>query len=273
MSFSLCASDVRVEFHGAPTEVESSLRAVWRHAAALLPIQHRVVYRVVEREGGYAVLSDGEERAASVSRANLLALLEGILYRDITAWTPRRRTLFHAGAVHLDGFTYVLMGDSGAGKSTLSYALVERGGLYLTDELTLFEGEFVWGIPRAPQLDPVAPGTPLPSFLPKAEFGQYVFESVDGPRDLPLLPLSADQVASQPYPTRSVRLVFPRRAAEDSVHPLSATEALRRLHCHNRTPIHQDFGPLLTRASVELDWSDRSHAVEILLGVSPGSEP
>jgi hypothetical protein len=265
MSFDIHVSDTRVEVSGLPLAAERGLRAVWGLSRPVLRPRYVVHFHVTPDAEGFTLRTDGEVRATAVHADDVLALVEAVLYRDIEAWTPPRRAILHAAAAHLDGRTYVLSGASGAGKSSLVYALLRQGASYLSDELTLFDGKRVWGVARAPQLDPIPVGAQLPQGFPPADLESYVFRSVDGPRALPLLPVDAEQMASTPYPVETVQVVFPHRDARTSLSPLARPDALVRLCAEVRGTLARDLGPLLARPPLALAWRTPVEAVDALL--------
>lgn len=78
-------------------------------------------------------------RYAPASLEDLRAELEFHLYREIL-YHARRRPVFHAAGVCVDGRAVLLTGPSGVGKSTLAHALVKRGARYLSEEWVAIDG-------------------------------------------------------------------------------------------------------------------------------------
>lgn len=84
--------------------------------------------------GEFSLLIAGGETLLAEDDAHLLFLFE----KDMTINAQRlRKDLYflHAGAVRLDGQCAILVAPSGTGKSTLTWALLENGFEYMSDEL------------------------------------------------------------------------------------------------------------------------------------------
>jgi len=259
----LHASEARVEVH-VRSDVARGLTAEWAAATKpLLPIRRTV--RITAVDG--TVLVDGEPRRHNIAPENLLIEVDAVIYRELIAWHGPPRTVFHAAAVTHEGRTFVLAGESGAGKSSLARALVDRGARYFTDELTIFDGESVWGIGRTPQLDPVPPDETLPPWFSgyDVDMHSYRFRSLDGPRILPLLMLTADELATAPRPAGETQLVFVRRGASESLEPLAARDALAELHNMRRSEVRTDLGPLFHTPPLALSWTSTAEAARLLL--------
>jgi hypothetical protein len=256
-------SDVSVIVSANEPEALAPLELVWGNAGPILP-PSRTVQGHIEVVGNEAAVHLDEART-SCERADVAPAFEQLLYDAIPSWHSMRRALVHAAAVAHDGRVLVLCGPSGCGKSSLALAMVERGARYLTDELVVFDGERLWGIPRAPQFEPVAEEAPLPARLAATDRTTYRFQDRAGNRIvLPIRRLPSSSVAAGPYPPHQVQLVFPVAGSAGEPHPVAPREALRRLLAETRGG-DVDLGPLLARPATVLPWDDVSLAAHQLL--------
>jgi hypothetical protein len=259
-------SDVRVRVASTVPGALEALSLIWEHAAPVLPVARTVAGRLEASEGVATVRLGAAERRC---RANgVVAAFERLLYEALADWHPPPRVLLHAAAVWRAGTVFVLAGPSGCGKSSLALALLEQGAGYLSDELVVFDGARVWGLPRAPQFEPIVPGSPVPARLAATDRETYRFEDVEGqPRVLPVRRLRAAEVAAGPYPADRVQLVFPEPGSRQDagLYPVDPRTALQRLLAETRSDARSDLGPLLSRGALVLPWSDISHAADSLI--------
>jgi hypothetical protein len=255
-------SDLRIEVETDVPRVREGLTMVWGQAGPVLE-PARIVSAGVMQDAGRVSVWLGARRV-SVEVLDALPTFEAMLYASLPAWHPPPRVLLHAAGVAFGEQTIVLAGPSGSGKSTLATALVRSGGTYLSDELLVFDGARLWGIPRAPQFEPIAAGQALPPWLREADLG-YVFRTEEGEaRRLPVMPLASAHVARRTYPSSQARLCFPTARLSPGSRALDAREALVRLVAECRSPLGVDLGPLLEGA-LELGWT--SHPDEALAGL------
>lgn len=135
-----------VDCHGHPVElrwnrtgIEQLVRGLllpcWRETrrppAVLISIwQTRAGYRI-ELRG--EVFNPGTEQA-------LMNRLERELHLEV-ALHARGYVFVHAGVVAVGPGVVVMPGESRSGKSTLTRALVERGGMFYSDEYALLDGQ------------------------------------------------------------------------------------------------------------------------------------
>ena len=157
----------------------------------------------------------------------------------------------------------LLIGEAGQGKSTLARDILERGASYLTDDLVFFDGDRLWGLPRALQFDPVpAAGAQAEGVLRGCDLSSYRVEGPTGAMALPLWPVAPERVADAVDP-EGAKLIFVRRTNSTSMHPLDPARAATRLReSVVGQPSADDHAPLeslLERGACwELDW-DRGH--------------
>ncbi|GIW39876.1 MAG: hypothetical protein KatS3mg076_0453 [Candidatus Binatia bacterium] len=132
----------------------------------------------------------------------------------------------HAAAVDVGGRTLLLAGPSGVGKSTLCVALVsELGGRFLGDTFVLTDGRSVLAVPEPVLLDGWSQrwlGERL-GLLERVPSHAYVLG-----RDGFLFPSRALTGGG-----KAAALVFPRRAPERFVRPVSSREAASRIFASN----------------------------------------
>lgn len=182
----------------------------------------------VERNpaGGFVVTCEGETRAELDNDEHLEYLLVYLLEKIITIDLQLLRTdlyFVHSSALERDGGVIMIAAESGTGKSTTSWALLQHGFRYLSDELAPVDpvNLVVHPYPHALCLKATPPGPyPLPEQTVRTEKTLHV----------PVSCLPAPAVGT-PVPLRA--LLFLQRDA-DSVGPshtgLSAAEAGARLY-------------------------------------------
>jgi hypothetical protein len=96
-------------------------------------------FRIVLRDGRYALL-DGRKRIVTASSAErLLELMESVVHHAV-AQAARRRLFVHAGVVAWNGRAIVIPGRTMTGKSTLVAALTRAGAEYYSDEFAVLDG-------------------------------------------------------------------------------------------------------------------------------------
>ncbi len=262
-------SELRLEVRCSDARAMRALGAAWAPAKTpIIPTERTI--RIDVGVDAHEIRFDGECLATASDPSDITPRIEGLIHDHLARWHPPPRTLFHAAAVSFGGQGYILSGPSDAGKSTLTRALVEAGATYFTDEVTVFGDGLVWGITRTPQLDPTAPGTPLPARYAAyaVDMESYRFEWRAGPRALPLMPLAPSQVARAPVPATSARVVIVRQGDRTRVAELRRTEAAAGLIDERRSETRTDLGPLFTRPPVALEWADPKEAAELLLRLS-----
>ena len=156
---SLFISEVEARVRCALPDVMAALSELW--AGCRVPIVPATVVARIDvapaaGDRSCAIMLDGELVAVAEQPPDVLPLLEAAIYRSLYAQRAPR-VLLHAACLVLPGCDepLVLVGPSGAGKSSLALAALERGYRYFTDELTVTDGERLWGVPRAVQFEPI----------------------------------------------------------------------------------------------------------------------
>ena len=182
----------------------------------------------VERNpaGGLLIRCEGETRAELDSDEHLEYLLVYLLEKIITIDLQLQRTdlyFVHSSALERDGGVIMIAAESGTGKSTTSWALLQHGFNYLSDELAPVDpvNLVVHPYPHALCLKATPPGPyPLPEQTVRTEKTLHV----------PVSCLPAPVVGT-PMPLRA--LLFLQRDA-DTPGPgrteVSAAEAGARLY-------------------------------------------
>lgn len=218
---------VELEFHDVPSAARI-LRTVWQAASMpAVPARIESRYVVEHRDGGYAIV-DRRGGIRIVPQVDDVApALEQIVYADVLyAHEVAGLTLLHAAAFADGERSFIVLGDSGAGKSALARAAVETGLAYLADEHVVTDGERLFGLPRAIQLDPVACDAPPLPWHEGTDRETYRFrDERDAAVVLPLFPVAPERVASPCRLERTV-LVAARHGETDAVGSLDVGTAL-----------------------------------------------
>jgi hypothetical protein len=160
------------------------------------------------------------------------------------------------------------MGPSGSGKSSLTLAAVQRGHAYLTDELTVTDGELVWGVPRAIQFEPVRSSDVLPARLALSDRALYPLRltddesAQDGLGAVPVRALSAHELATGPCLASSAYVIRLARGTTCTAEPLSPLDALAELHEASFVRPSIALGALVGASrGYRLTWDDPAEAV------------
>lgn len=234
----------------------------------------------VPGEPGCSILLDGELIAVAEQPPDVVPLVEAALYRALYA---RRgpRVLLHAACVVLPGSeeALVLVGPSGAGKSSLALAALERGYRYFSDELTVTDGERLWGVPRAVQFEPVRASQALPPRLAASDLGLYALrlggagDQLEALGAVPVRVPSAHELMLAPLSARMARVVRIDRGEATACEPLDALDALAELHEASFGAPSISLGALVGRGrAFHLVWRDPAEGLarlERLIGQTP----
>lgn len=261
--FAFRVSHVTIGVSCDHAEALAALRGIWG-AAEVAPNQVDV-RGVLSASRGLVEL--GSARRLVSRPEDLLPVFEGLFYEALPGWHPPPLVLLHAAAVVVGERTWVLPAVSGGGKSSMALALVELGARYLTDELTVFDGTRVWGLPRAIQFDPTPVERALPERLLAADRTTYLFRDRGGQSALPFVRVSPAQMPSEASRAASVRVALLVPSDDDGVDDVAPTEALTSLLESRRSPVEVDLGPLL-HAPVRVRWRDPRAAARLLVGMS-----
>lgn len=92
-------------------------------------------YSAIWERGAFSLVREGRPTLAGEDAADFLFLLE----KELTVELQKRRAdlfFLHSAAVEWRGRACLLVGESGAGKSTTTWALLQHGFGYLSDELS-----------------------------------------------------------------------------------------------------------------------------------------
>jgi hypothetical protein len=267
-SRSFHVSDVRVVVECDVPGVLEAFEAVWGGASeAVLPERRRERFGVVARARGWDILRGGERVGRAYHPIDVTAVLEGAIYQCLPEWHPPPRVILHAACVAFGDRPVIFLGDSGVGKSSLARAALGEGASYLTDDLTITDGETVWGIARTIQFDPMADGEPIPSWLGDVDLQSYPLRMKEGqPAHMPLVRLPRDRVCRTTLEAQRVLLVLPRRATATRLEPLAHVSGLAALHTGAIGPLATNLGALVGPGRVwQLSWSSPGEAIRLLL--------
>lgn len=270
--FSFFVSHVRVGVRCAHAPALVGLRAVWGSCdRPLVPTREHARFEV-ERSGERFVIRGPHGTHETAVPLDVLPLLEGSLYAAMQDW-HRELVALHAACIR-DGDgdrCWVLLGPSGAGKSSLARAALRRGLRYYSDEITLCDGQRLWGVPRALQWSPLADDEPAPSWLGEVDRESYRLR-VSATKDgcMPLWPPPRAQIASTPCSLARVNAIVIERSTRTDLAPLGTLETFGALHEAAYRPPALNLGALVrTGAPARLRWLDPEEAVDALLDI-PG---
>jgi hypothetical protein len=175
-----------------------------------------------DERGGWYVEARGARTCQGVALTDALVALEWQLVTDVLAFRHDRFHLHGAALCEPSGSTSVLiLGAPGAGKTTLALALMARGFLPFSDDVTLIEPETLTPrtFPRAFHVD--ASTRMLVEAMPHPPPGQFA-EIAPGY----FLP---SRWADSHAPARVVFLPAVRRGEAPTVTPLSVADATAQL--------------------------------------------
>ncbi|MBT8495970.1 MAG: hypothetical protein KJO07_23195, partial [Deltaproteobacteria bacterium] len=113
-------------------------------------------YRVSRLASGYRLECNHELLEEALADLDVGPTIELDLFRRVVEIAQPALTL-HAAAVAVDGGALVLVGPSGAGKTTITRALIDGGGVYLSDECVSIDDDGVVGLSRGLYLGDEAP--------------------------------------------------------------------------------------------------------------------
>jgi hypothetical protein len=266
-ALTLFISDVQVEIEiaAALDDVRAALEAAWApcRSPLLAPVRTER-FEAVALGSGYAVRGGGTAREVAL-REDVLPVLEAVIYEAIPGW-HRERVLLHAACVQRGGAALLLIGRSGAGKSSLALEALRRGFVYFSDELSVTDGERLWGIPRAVQFEPTDGERALPPWLTGVSVQRYRLRLAGGQLGgLPLFVPAKEQVACAPVAALTARVVAIERAEVSGLVAMPALEALAALHEAAFRPPRLGLGKLLADGrAAHLRWHEPGAGLEAL---------
>lgn len=257
-------SDIRVEVACEHPAVLRALRAVWGGAVRpAMPTRRVARYAALGRPGDWRVEREGRAEFRSPDDANLFAWFMELFCGDV-ARLHDRAALLHGALLARGDRARALLGEGDAGKSTLAREGLARGWDFHTDDAVLFDGERVWGVPRAIQFNFVRPGDPVPDYLAECDLESYTFVSEAGETLVrPTLAVPPERAAAAPAEADRTQVFLIRRAAATRTIPLEPLDALAAIH--EATLSLPPGGPDLARLArrgrcFRLEWSDAAEA-------------
>ena len=190
----------------------------------------------------FAIYRDGELIRTTQEAIDLLAVLEFDLHHYLIRRSSRKGWLLHAAALSIGERAIVLAGVSGSGKSTLSFALIQEGAQYLTDDCVLIDDSLmVYGLSRPLSFD----AHQGPKHVP-AGFSQRTYPIRLGNDEWTepiLLHPGKDSLAKQPVPLGGLGCLSYRPDETTHVASLSEGQALSFLwqvsHQKNRDALER----------------------------------
>lgn len=275
LELSLFLSEVEVRVHCPLPDAMAALSELWAGCRVpMVPPTKRVRIEVGALEGDRAcsILLDEQLIAVAEQPADVVPLIESALYKALHAPDPTR-ALLHAACVVIPGCdeTLVFVGPSGAGKSSMALAAVERGYRYVTDELTVTDGERLWGVPRAIQFEPVHASQALPPRLAASDLGLYAVRMGGGGDQLealgavPVRVPVAHELTMAALPVRASRIIRIDRGTSAQCEVLSALDALSELHEASFAKPSFSLGAMVGRGrAFRLTWRDPAEGLALL---------
>ena len=224
---------VEVEERGQQQLLLANFRAM-AHADEGLPADLAYVIAATP-DGALEIRRAGQAPVPCAAPGNLLSLLEKCLTVDLQKRRPDLLFL-HSAALAWQGKAYLFAADSGSGKSTTSWALLQHGFGYLSDELSPIDLESMQIQPYPHALCLKQP-PPAPYALPDA--------TIRLPRTMhvPTKSLPAPTV-TEPLPLGGVFLLRYRPDLEaPELQTIGAAEAGARLYLTALNALaHRDHG-------------------------------
>lgn len=265
-------SDLALRLRGDRPDVLEALVAIWAPAylphAAMLGVRQRRALGVWRDGRGARIEVDGAPFRELPDARDALAVADEAIYHCVHE-SQQARTLLHAAGCADGARILLLVGPSGSGKTSLCRAWLERrGGDYLSDELCVFDGTHLWGVPRALQYDALPASAPTPAWLRGVDRGRYLLRGRDGrPWHVPFVERLPGAVLRAPVPVvrASVHVVEIGRGPHTRLTPRSPVEALAALHAAALRPPQQSMGGLVRAGRCHaLTWTEPDAAVEAL---------
>lgn len=259
-----------LEIEGLPDRAHRALSAVWgAHIEPSRDPPRRTRWTVTRAGEEYELSYPGFDSDRAASEALVAPRVEAALYGFLPRW-HEGEAMLHAATLVCEGRAVVLVGESGSGKSSLSLAAVRAGWGYVTDELTLTDGELVRGISRTIQFDPAPVGTVLPERLRALDVESYRMTPEGGVEHAqPLVPWETLRVVREPLlAERAVVVRLDGQGPETVLEPIAASVALAALCEESRGKRTGPFGRLPGPGrAFRLEWRDPAEAVTHLASV------
>ncbi|MBI1884969.1 MAG: hypothetical protein HYS09_01415 [Chloroflexi bacterium] len=241
---------IRGEPDGDDVAYDSRLLGPWGARLRLRGLQNGPELSV---SGAYAAL-------ARVRVGNLLPPGEHLSDVAQVKLLQGGRTLVHAASAAIDGKGVLLAGPGGSGKTATVMGLVDRGAAFLAEDVSITDGERLWGLPRTRSCLWDAD----PRGLPRAKQGQRLAArlfrgalALSPAAGLILPPPSAGSLPRDRVETQApLRFVFVLGRGPGKFEPLPAREALRRLLLINRYEFSWYENPLLVGYAALNRWLD-----------------
>ncbi len=255
-------SHVKIDLVCPLPDVLRGLRAIWSSASKAFLTTARFVVIEIEPESPHNILCDGRVIDDIEDSVQLLPKIEAAIYHLLLEW-HQSLTVLHGALIQHDGFTFLLTGPSDSGKSSLALQALRMGWTYCTDELTITDGQRIWGIRRAIQFDPITTDDVLPDFLSDTDTESYRWLHPEvGLLCQPLVaPVNTD--TCQPPALKDVTTVILDSDADPGLNRLDGIDTLKKLHeaCFS-SPQH-DLGAL-AGCGWTLNWADPDLAISQL---------
>jgi hypothetical protein len=272
---SLFISEVEARVHCPLPDAMAALSELWAGCRVpMVPATSRVRIEVgwVDGDRECSILLDGQLVAVAEQPADVVPLIESALYKALHA-QKQKRAILHAACVVIPGCdeSLLFVGPSGAGKSSMALAAVERGYRYVTDELTVTDGERLWGVTRAIQFEPVHASHALPPRLAASDLGLYAVrmgglgDQIEALGAVPVRVPVAHELVLHALPVRATRIVRIERGTNNKCEVLSPLDALSELHEASFEPPAFSLGTMVGRGrAFRLVWRDPSEGLALL---------
>lgn len=138
---------IKIQIITNSNELDHRVQDIKVHAKDSFPVSGALTIEVLQKEGEYVILEQGEELVSSTD-AEWVTLYLHELINFRVSWHMRELIKIHAASGSLGGKRFLLAGDKGAGKTTLVTRLLFEDASIYGDETILLRGSDAIPFPR-----------------------------------------------------------------------------------------------------------------------------